>query len=80
MKRPLLFSAAAMLGAGLILSTLGFQCASPNITGGKMYYQQYMNSKDTTKLNLAFEMFQKETMEKAIARKASTVCPWWKRP
>jgi tetratricopeptide (TPR) repeat protein len=53
-------------GTGLLLvaifglSLYGFQCSSPNVTGGKLYLQQYEQSKDVKKLEMAIESFQKE--------------------
>ncbi len=55
---------ACMLGITLALGSMGFQCSSPNITSGKMYYQQYQQSKDPAKLDQALSMFQKEVDEK----------------
>ena len=52
------------------LSTTAFQCSSPNITSGKMYLQQYQQSKDTTKLNLALDMFQKEANDNPAGAEA----------
>ncbi|MBI5648815.1 MAG: tetratricopeptide repeat protein [Ignavibacteriae bacterium] len=57
--------ALAVTALGVVLlATTGFQCSSPNVTSGKMYYQQYQSSKDSTKLNLAIDAFQKEVNEK----------------
>jgi len=64
MKTTFHFTAAALAVCMIVLSTTGFQCSSPNITSGKMYFQQYQSSKDTSKLNLAIDMFQKEVNEK----------------
>jgi tetratricopeptide (TPR) repeat protein len=64
MKRFFLINAAMLAGACFVLSTMGFQCSSPNVTSGKMYYQQYLQSHDQAKLDLAMESFQKETAEK----------------
>lgn len=64
MKRNTAVPALLVAVCCLFLATTGFQCSSPNITSGKMYYQQYQTSKDTTKLNLALDMFQKEVTEK----------------
>ncbi len=51
----------AVLTMGLIaLATQGFQCGSENITSGKLYYGQYENSRDTTRLNMALAAFQNE--------------------
>ncbi len=52
------------------LSSLGFQCSSPNITSGKLYYQQYESTKDTTKLNQSLEAFQREVQEKPNSAEA----------
>lgn len=46
------------------LSTMGFQCSSPNITSGKLYLQQYQSSKNQEKLDKAQEAFEKEITEK----------------
>ena len=46
------------------LSTMGFQCSSPNITSGKLYLQQYQSSKNQEKLDKAQEAFEKEIAEK----------------
>ena len=43
---------------------MGFQCSSPNITSGKLYLQQYQQSKNQEKLDKALEAFTKETQEK----------------
>ncbi len=50
--------------AFVALSTMGFQCSSPNITSGKLYYQQYQSNKSVEKLDKAYEAFQKEVTEK----------------
>src|SRR5512135_3654239 len=51
----------AVLIMGLTaLATQGFQCGSENITSGKLYYGQYENSRDTTRLNMALTAFQNE--------------------
>jgi tetratricopeptide (TPR) repeat protein len=56
---------AAMLAVVLIsVATMGFQCSSPNITSGKLYLQQYQQSKNAEKLDKALESFTKETQEK----------------
>ncbi len=56
---------AAMLSLALIsVATMGFQCSSPNITSGKLYLQQYQQSKNQEKLDKALESFTKETQEK----------------
>ncbi|MBL0176141.1 MAG: hypothetical protein IPP94_12880 [Ignavibacteria bacterium] len=65
MKRPIVVAFGVLAVGVLFLSTTAFQCSSPNITSGKMYLQQYQsNTKDTSKLNLALSMFQKEADEK----------------
>jgi tetratricopeptide (TPR) repeat protein len=66
MKRSFLTTLALVFAVLIGISSLGFQCSSPNVTSGKMYYQQYEASmpKDTNKLNLALESFQKEVNEK----------------
>lgn len=46
------------------MATMGFQCSSPNITSGKLYLQQYQQSKNAEKLDLAEKSFMKETEEK----------------
>jgi tetratricopeptide (TPR) repeat protein len=46
------------------MATMGFQCSSPNITSGKLYLQQYQQSRNQEKLDRALESFQKETKEK----------------
>lgn len=46
------------------MATMGFQCSSPNITGGKLYFQQYQQSKNPAKLEDAYKAFLKETQEK----------------
>jgi tetratricopeptide (TPR) repeat protein len=45
-------------------TTMGFQCSSPNVTSGKLYYQQYQSSKNEEKLDQALAAFQKEVTEK----------------
>lgn len=45
-------------------STMGFQCSSPNVTSGKLYYQQYQANKSEEKLDQALAAFQKEVTEK----------------
>ncbi|MDH7514585.1 MAG: tetratricopeptide repeat protein [Bacteroidota bacterium] len=64
MKRTHYTVFSAVVFALVLLATTGFQCSSPNITSGKMYFQQYQNSRDTAKLNLAIEAFQREVTEK----------------
>lgn len=59
MKRSATVVAVIVL-ALLFLSTQAFQCSSPDITSGKLYFQQYEQSKDTTRLNLALESFERE--------------------
>lgn len=55
----------AMLAIVLVgMATMGFQCSSPNITSGKLYLQQYQQSKNAEKLDLAEKSFMKETQEK----------------
>ena len=55
----------AMIAIVLIgTATMGFQCSSPNITSGKLYLQQYQQSKNAEKLDLALTSFMKETQEK----------------
>ncbi len=64
MKRITL-TRVAMLALVLIsVATMGFQCSSPNITSGKLYLQQYQQSKNQEKLDKALESFTKETQEK----------------
>jgi tetratricopeptide (TPR) repeat protein len=64
MTRNSAFSAVLLAAAFLFLAGTGFQCSSPYITSGKMEYQKYVSSKDTTKLNAALDMFQKEVTER----------------
>ena len=64
MKNPVAALCGVLAVGVLFLSTTAFQCSSPNITSGKMYMQQYQQTKDTSKLNLALDMFQKEANEK----------------
>ena len=51
---------AVFLSILLFITTQGFQCSSPDITSGKLYYSQYEQKKDTTNLNQAFNAFQRE--------------------
>ena len=64
MKQVMLTRLVLVLAVVTGLSSLGFQCSSPNITSGKMYYQQYESSKDPEKLDKALDAFQKEVTEK----------------
>jgi tetratricopeptide (TPR) repeat protein len=64
MKQAMLTRLVLVLAVVTGMSSLGFQCSSPNITSGKMYYQQYESSKDPEKLDKALEAFQKEVTEK----------------
>lgn len=58
-------SRVALLAIVLVgMATMGFQCSSPNITSGKLYLQQYQQSKSPDKLDKALESFTKETVEK----------------
>lgn len=64
MKR-ITWTRVAMLAVVLCsVATMGFQCSSPNITSGKLYLQQYQQSKNAEKLDKALESFTKETQEK----------------
>jgi len=55
------FLVAAMLSLALVaFSTMGFQCSSPDVTSGKLYYQQYQSSKNVERLEQARAAFEKE--------------------
>ncbi len=60
MNRSMRAGSLLLLITVIGISTMGFQCSSPNVTGGKLYIQQYDQSKDVKKLDLAIESFQKE--------------------
>jgi len=64
MKRASAISISTLMAAIVCLSTMGFQCSSPNITSGKLYYQQYESTKNPEKLEQAMDAFQKEVAEK----------------
>ncbi len=64
MKHRYLPTAALLITAVFALASMGFQCSSPNITSGKLYYQQYQSNKSEEKLNKALEAFEKEVKEK----------------
>ncbi|MBE0644710.1 MAG: tetratricopeptide repeat protein [Bacteroidetes bacterium] len=64
MKRITLTRVAMLAVALISVATMGFQCSSPNITSGKLYLQQYQQSKNQEKLDKALESFSKETQEK----------------
>lgn len=70
MKRYSSLGMALVIVASLSLGTMGFQCSSPNITSGKLYYQQYQNSKDPAKLDAALQAFEKEAQEKPNSAEA----------
>lgn len=70
MKRISSLGTAAVVLACLSLGTMGFQCSSPNITSGKLYYQQYQSSKDPAKLDAAMQAFEKEANEKPNSAEA----------
>jgi len=64
MKSPVLRNISIILLAFTVIGSLGFQCSSPNIQGGKLYLQQYnSNQQDTAKLSSAINMFRKEVTE-----------------
>jgi tetratricopeptide (TPR) repeat protein len=59
------YSALVLLAVATVaLTTMGFQCSSPNITSGKLYYQQYQASKNPERLEQALQAFQNEVSEK----------------
>ena len=64
MKHITLTRVAIVAVALIGMATMGFQCSSPNITSGKLYLQQYQQSKNAEKLDKAQEAFMKETQEK----------------
>lgn len=58
--KPSAFLIAALTLILIAIATQGFQCSSPDVTSGKLYYAQYESSRDTVKLNQALTAFQNE--------------------
>lgn len=64
MKQINLTRTALLLLVLVGMTSMGFQCSSPNITSGKLYLQQYQSSKNKEKLEKAEEAFMKEIKQK----------------